>query len=164
MESARSLRLALVQEAVQHLSGSNVDGADVLVALLQVNLYDMKADEAQKTIQMVLKAFESGAVCCLHLLPGLVNSIADAESGGARGAPGSKGCRCCHCCPCSGQDLRCIVQELSSWTAVFPSWWMRSYGWDGSRRRLPDCSALRATLTTCIQPAQIPILKFMTEH
>ncbi|CAL8466110.1 g5646 [Coccomyxa elongata] len=86
MESARSLRLALVQEAVQHLSGSNVDGADELVALLQVNLYDMKADEAQNTIQMVLKAFESGAVCCLHLLPGLVNSIADADSGGARGA------------------------------------------------------------------------------
>ncbi|BDA50979.1 probable fanconi anemia group I protein homolog [Coccomyxa sp. Obi] len=85
-ESARSLRLAMVQEAVQHLSGSNVDDADELVALLQVNLYDITANEARNTIQKVLTAFESGAVCCLHLLPGLVNSIADAESGGARGA------------------------------------------------------------------------------
>lgn len=86
MESARSLRLALVQEAVQHLSDSNADDADELVPLLQVNLYDLKADEARNMIQKVLTAFESGAVCCLHLLPGLINSMADAESGAARGA------------------------------------------------------------------------------
>jgi hypothetical protein len=78
-DTACSLRLAAVQKGLQHLSGSNPSDADAITALLQDNVIGLRADEAHDTIQQILQVFNSEAMCCLQLLPGLLNSLADAD-------------------------------------------------------------------------------------
>ena len=78
-DRARSLRLAAVQKGLQHLSGSNPSDADAITALLQDTVIGLRANEAHDTIQQILQAFKSKAICCLQLLPGLLNSLADAD-------------------------------------------------------------------------------------
>lgn len=84
-QTVHCLTVEIVQKGLQYISSSDFPDADDLVALLVDNSNHMQPEEAQYTIQHVLKAFKSGAVSCLQLLPGLLNLVTSTESAQSRG-------------------------------------------------------------------------------